>query len=179
MIKHHLLAKIYHDLGKQTTNFSLQHSWLDGADKHFTKRRTFLDLDPAADDWFIQSCNHRQILLNEIIVDFDRPIPRETALQDPEIAELLRELIDDEWRFVVYHTGSKGVHVHIYNDRLSTMQRQERETFRLTFLQNFNLTGVDLQLKSDNVMIALEHVPHWKTGQMKTVLFNHGVRAWM
>lgn len=178
MLKNRLLATIYHELGRQATNFSLQHSRREGEDVMWTKRRTFLELDPERDDWFIQACNHRQILQNEIIVDFDRPIPAETALEDPEVARVIAELQEDAWPFVVYHNGSKGVHIHIYVESLATISRNEREAFRRDFLAHFALTKVDPQLASDAVMISLELTPHWKSGCEKRILLNCGVDAW-
>lgn len=179
MPKEHILCKLYHEIGKQSTNFALQHSHKEGEETIWTKRKTFLEIDPATDQWFIEHCNHRQILKNEIIFDFDRPIDQENALQDADIRQLITDLEADQWRFCVYHSGSKGVHLHIYFDGLIVLSPQKRERFRQGLLKHYTqFVGVDLQKASDACMIALEHTPHWKTGRVKTLLYNRGVDAW-
>jgi hypothetical protein len=130
--KNHILSKLYYEIGLQNTNFAIQHSHKEEEETIWTKRKTFLELDPIKDAQFIESANHRQILKNEIIFDFDRIIPKETALEDPDIKKLIFELQQDEFRFVIYHTGSKGIHVHIYFDALILSDKFSREDFSLS-----------------------------------------------
>lgn len=177
--KNHILAKLYYDIGKQATNFDLQHSHKQGEETIWTKRKSFLAINPIIDKYFIDNCNHRQILKNEIIFDFDRIIPKETALEDYDIKKLKEELLEDNYRFVIYHTGSKGIHLHIYWDGLILLTKNDREEFRKTLFRRYKwFSGVDLQKASDSSMIALEHTPHWKTGITKTMLYNNGVLSW-
>lgn len=174
-----ILARLYYDLGKQATDYALQHSRKEGEDVIWTKRKAFLDLDPEKDRWFIQHCNHRQILQNEVIFDFDRVITKEDTLVDTDVHKLIAELHTDGWRYVVYHTGSKGVHVHIYFDGLILLSRQQREAFRTGLLKRYSwFANVDYQKTSDKTMIALEHTPHWRTGTKKTMIYNDGVESW-
>lgn len=181
MDKNALLATLYYQLGKQATNFALQHSHKEGEETIWTKRHTFLELceDPTKYEWFIQHCNHRQILQNEIILDFDRTI--DNTLEDEDIKEIVRILKQDHWRFCVYHTGSRGVHIHIFNEHLILKKSIDREKYRTAFinvLQERLAKGLDLQKASDKTMIALENTPHWKTGIKKTIILNHGVEEW-
>lgn len=179
--KEHILGKLYYEIGKQATDFALQHSHKEGEETIWTKRRTFLEIsqDPEANKWFIQHCNHRQILKNEIILDFDRPINREAVMQDYDVQRVAARLQEDEWRFIVYHTGSKGVHIHVYNNWLIPCTKERREDFRTAFLKNYfgstgiQLLDIDFQKASDKTMIALEHVPHWKTGIEKVVVYQY------
>jgi hypothetical protein len=180
--KAHILSKLYHELGKQGTDFALQHSRKENDEVIWTKRRTFLTLDPAADQWFIQHCNHRQILRNEIILDFDRPISPENVLADYDVKRIAQQLREDKFRFVVYHSGSKGVHIHLYNDWLLLSTKENRESFRRDFILSCTklfAVGLDLQKASDATMIALEHTPHWRTGTRKQLLLNMQVDTWM
>lgn len=170
-----LFSRLYYQIGKQLTNFALQHSRREGEQVVWTKRKTFLALDPDKDNWFINNANHRQILLNEIILDFDRPIKKEEALYDKDIRDLVAKLKSEDWRFIVYHTGSKGLHIHIFWTPLSTLSRQDRESFRQSMIKDYSwFSGLDLQKSSDQCMIALEHTPHWKTGIPKTPLLCSG-----
>lgn len=182
MLKNHLLAKLYYDVGKQSTDLDLQHSHRqEDGEVSWTKRRSFLTLNPSADQWFIERCNHRQILKNEIILDFDRPIPPDKLLEDYDVKRIIAKLIEDDYRFSVFHSGSKGVHIHIFNDWLIPSLRAEREQFRtqlIKYYQRLFVVGLDLQKASDSCMIALEHTPHWKTGNTKTLIYNHNVTAW-
>lgn len=176
----HVMAKLYYELGKQMTNLSFQHSHKEGEEVRWTKRKTFLELEPQGKDkWFVQNANHRQILKNEIIFDFDRPIEQDKVLQDNDVKKLIVALKKEFWNICIYHSGSKGVHVHLYWLPLSSLNKQDRETFRLATLKHFEwFAGVDLQKASDSCMIAMEHVPHWKTGRTKTLIFSRGVDVW-
>lgn len=180
--KEHVLARLYYEIGKQGTNFALQHSRKEpDGEVRWTKRLTFLELDPDEHRWFIEHCNHRQILKNEIILDFDRHIPRETALEDFDVKRIIERLTAEDWRFVVYHNGSKGVHLHIYFDGLMLLSKEDRENFRTNMvdvLRRGLVIGIDKQKCYDNGMIALEHTPHWKSGIEKSTLLNHGVEQW-
>ena len=181
--KEHILAKLYYDIGKQATNFSLQHSHKQDEETIWTKRHTFLELseDPHKNTWMIQHCNHRQILKNEIILDFDRTIPKDRALDDYDVKRIIRQLTRDDFRFCVYHSGSKGVHIHIYWNPLAASSTRERVEFRELLIESYTkrfAVGLDKQLALDSAMIALEHVPHWKTGNRKTLVLNNGVEEW-
>lgn len=179
--KNALLARIYYQIGRQTTDFAVQHSRKEGDRVIWTTRHSFLSLEP--DSWIVEQCNHRQILQNEIILDFDRPIPVLTALEDPEIKTVLELLDHDDLRYCIYHTGSKGLHIHIYNNTLAQKNKAQREAFRQQYITEVfrstrNIQNIDLQKANDSTMIALEYVPHWKTGQPKILLLNHGVEEW-
>lgn len=176
-----LLSIIYYQIGRQSTNYNLQHSRItEEGDHTWTRRKTFLDIDPQHNRWFVENANHRQILKNEIILDFDRVIPIESVMVDKDIRRLLCELdLVNDVTYSVWHTGSKGVHVHIYLQALRAHSRRDRERLRRAFFDEFEwFSGVDKLKASDAHMIALEHTPHWRTGRMKTLVFNGGVREW-
>lgn len=174
-----ILGKLYYKIGKQTTNFAVQYSKREGEDVTWSKRQLFLDLDPNRDQWFIAQLSHRQILKNEIIFDFDRLITKEEALEDKDVKKLVARLERDKLKFCMYHTGSRGVHLHVYVDKIATMEKHEREEFRKEFLRTYDeFAGVDFQKTSDSCMIAMEFVPHWKTYVEKTMLFKNGDDLW-
>lgn len=173
-----ILGKLYYKIGKQTTNFAVQYSKRTGEDVIWSKRRQFLDLDPDRDQWFIAQISHRQILQNEIILDFDRVIPKSTALQEKDIQLLIQALdMERDFRYAMFHTGSRGIHVHIFYDQLATLDRKQREEKRKQLMKLFDWFGtLDYQKASDSCMIALEFVPHWKTHEEKLTI--HKKEVW-
>lgn len=173
------LAIIYYKIGKQATDYSVQHSHRNGEDVVWSKRQTFTALDPDKDKRFIDTINHRQILKNEIIIDIDKLVPASLIIDDEQVSEIIYKLTEDGWRFAVFHTGSKGVHIHVYNNNLITLNRKEREDYRVGFIKKFlGPMHIDMQKSSDACMIALENTPHWKTGNKKRLIYERGLDEW-
>jgi hypothetical protein len=54
---------------------------------------------------------------------------------------------------------------------LRLMSECNRTHIKERFLRGFE--GADLQKKSEHVMIALEHAPHWKSGIVKKIMFDN------
>ena len=67
-------------------------------------------------------------------------------------------------KYDCYSTGSRGYHIHLYIKDLLFMEKEERRTFRLNLITFF---GAERQKASDGSPIALEGVPHWKSGKIK------------
>jgi len=128
-------------------------------DMCWSKHRSVLELwhsDYGLD--FLSKVNHRQILCVEIILDYDF-----------ELKPLMKSIIKKELRkkgyeYKAYHTGSKGIHVHVIHKPLGLMSRYEREQKREEIIK---LCGAEMMKKSDKCMISMEKfAPHWKSGIM-------------
>ena len=149
-------ANIYGD-------FKVAHSYLDEKGiHHFSKHRSVLEC--LETDWgieFLKKANHRQILPIEIVLDLDE---NPTIEKFNEVCGLLDYSKDVYYGF---HTGSKGYHIHIFSYDLCN-ERNKRE-IRLGLINHYNADALKV---SDNVMIAMEFKPHWKTGNKKRLLKN-------
>lgn len=106
--------------------------------------------------------NNRQILPCEIVFDLDY---NPTLEQVNHICDKLDALDEN---YIAYFTGSKGYHIHIKDRMLALMDKHNKEKYRLKLMKACSNIGADLHKKSENVMIALEDAPHWKTGKLKT-----------
>lgn len=171
-----LLAKLFYSIGKQSTpDWELQQTTTNKEGvKVWHKRVAFLGGSVEA----LRACNHRGILHNEVVIDIDSVVP----LNDPFITELGTTLSRYGLPFCIWHTGSKGLHANIYNDKLVLLPRNERENKRREYIREVTMRIpkhmiIDEQKTSDKVMLALENVPHWKTGRRKTLVIDGGV--WM
>lgn len=127
-------------------------------------------------DW-ITRVNNRTTLYNEIILDYDRLILPAEVMSDLQVLSAITWCKKKKYKYAVYHTGSKGVHMHIYIDDLIGMNSHYRRDVRRRIISRFcgdigikpNFSG-DYQKASDNVPIALEFAPHWKTGKTKVLV---------
>lgn len=156
MSKRQWLDYLYYKEGKQNTNFWLCGTW---GDKNFTKWRTYLDCVATLDEvnhnekWedrkFFEDINQRQILPHEIVFDLE---------ESERINEVINEIKTYGWEYKVFHTGSRGYHIHVFFDEDFTVDEKEAI---------INKLGTDLQKCYKKTMIALENCPHWKTGKLK------------
>ena len=108
---------------------------------------------------FLETANHRQILIIEIILDYDFKLTLLSKLI------IKKELLKRGYDYVSFHTGSKGIHVHIFDKSLGTMSRYKREQVREGVI---TVCGAELMKKSDKCMISMPYTPHWKSGKMPT-----------
>lgn len=107
---------------------------------------------------FLDKVNHRQILPFEIVLDIDdNPSKKNLNLICDKLDSLL-------CKYIAFFTGSKGYHIHIKEKDLLFISPQQREKLRETMILYFKC---DIAKKSEKSMIALENVPHWKTGKLK------------
>lgn len=112
---------------------------------------------------FLEMVNHRQILPCEIVIDIDDP-----TINYMNICDVLEKR---DYDYECYQTGSRGHHIHIYIPTNKFNDKNHRECLRSILITK--LKG-DIHKKSDNVMIALENVPHWKTGNIKKMVRSYG-----
>lgn len=159
--KNEFLGNLYYKIGKQFTNFRLFYNFIDSeGNKKFSKWVYYLD----ATDEDIEKASHRTLLSNEIVLDFD-PEPNET-FEDltRKVKRVCYDLKKKKVVYDCYFTGSRGYHIHIFVKDMLLMDREERRDFRINLIKFF---GAELQKNSEGTAIAIEGVPHWKTGKIK------------
>jgi len=98
--------------------------------------------------FFLQKVNQRGLLPCEVVLDID---------EKEKIKPILEKLKLSSAKYYVYETGSKGYHVHIFFNR--DLDEKEKKAI-IKFFE------ADEQVVGDH-LIALENVPHWKSGKIK------------
>lgn len=112
---------------------------------------------------FLEKVNHRQILPNEIVIDIDDP--------NSNYITACNILDENKYNYKCYLSGSRGHHIHIKVVGMQLEPRWLKEKIREQIIKKLR---ADIQKKSDNTMIALENVPHWKTGNVKKLVKING-----
>ena len=154
-----LLDKIYYGIGKQEFNFFVAGTYKKNGEKLFTKWKKYLDavgiidFDATADEWkeqnYFEQINQRQILPTEVVLDIE---------EKKQIKPIVKKLEKWQWEYSIWATGSRGYHIHIIG--LRKLKEKEKEAI-------VKKLGTDIQKCSEKCLIALEGVPHWKTGNPK------------
>ena len=87
-------------------------------------------------------------------------------IEDPtQLKPIVNQIKEWEWKdWFVYSTGSRGFHISIFSK--DDLTEKEKEAIVKKF-------DTDIQKCSEKNLIALENVPHWKTGKLKE-LIDHG-----
>lgn len=145
------LDELHYNHDKQQGNLELAYAYKDkeGTPK-FSKWKKYLDVQ--ADDKFLEKANNRSILPNEVVLD----------IEDFEhVSEILGKLVDEFEFYSAYKTGSRGVHFHLFFNKDLTSDE------KLFIIKRY---GADEQKASERCLIALENVPHWKTGNLKELI---------
>ena len=111
---------------------------------------------------FLTKVNNRTSLPCEIFLDIDK----ENSLQRMHaICDALEYIYHFPYR--AYESGSSGHHIHILIKELALQPKWYREQLREFFIRKFDC---DVMKKSESAMLALEGVPHWRTGRIKKLL---------
>jgi len=158
--KNEILGLLYYKTGRQLTNFRIFHNYYIDNEKKFSKWVNYLD----ATEKDINKATHRTVLNNEIVLDFD---PEKGQTLKDVTKKVKKVCFDLKKKGVIYEcffTGSRGYHIHIFINDLLYMPKKERETYRKNIIRFF---GAEIQKGNDNSPIALEGVPHWKSGKSK------------
>lgn len=161
------LSELYYGLGYQSTNFALQSAWINKEEETcFSKRSTYLDLIDMP-----YGLNQRQMLKNEVILDMD-----DGSLQDYH--KFTIQLEKTGFKFYAYATKSgRSRHISLYYNRMFLhLKRRDRQEMRYHFQESY---GCDTQLSSESHMIQLEYTPHFKTNEIKKLIYcNKGINNW-
>lgn len=110
---------------------------------------------------FLTKVNCRQILPCEIVLDMDNDF------SDNKLKEICDGIEKYGFPYKAYFTGSKGFHIHIFDDDLAKYSEQSRQKIRHFLISKF---GCDTMKASEKTMIALEDVPHFNTGNIKKIV---------
>jgi len=155
MNKKERLDYLFYKIGQQKYDFYLCGLFKVNGEIKATRWKKYSELcfhlNPW-EDYLLDNINQRQILPNEVVLD----------LEDKErIDEIIKTLKEKKSLFYAYATGSKGYHVHIF------FKKELTEKQKLKIIQYY---GADTQKASSKTMIALEFVPHWKSGKIKGLI---------
>lgn len=143
------LDTLHYNHDKQQGNLELAYSYMDKeGNPKFSKWKKYLDCD----DKFVARANNRSILPNELVLDIEQP---------ERFSEVLENVKSDFEFYSAYKTGSKGYHIHLFFD--SKLSSDEKRSIISEY-------RTDEQKGSDRCLIAIENVPHWKTGNLKTLI---------
>jgi len=107
--------------------------------------------------------NHRSILKNEIVIEFDDK-NKESNLQNAlEVAKRLRA---DGFKIAMWFSGNKSTHLHTFVDM---GQCSNPRLMKNIFIRHYSegLPVPDLQLCADNHLIRAECGVHERTGEKK------------
>ena len=74
------------------------------------------------------------------------------------ITKIIKKLKNLDVPFYIYFTGSRGYHIHIFFKKELITEEKTK------IIKSFR---ADPQKDGERTMIALENVPHWKTGKLK------------
>jgi len=115
---------------------------------------------------FLRKVTHRTILDIEIMFDIDAdPFgssdKKKIAAYSTKYCKLLKR---KGYFFEVYFSGSKSYHISLIFPEFRNYSKHTVETIRRKILER---VGADINKISSRTMIALEGVPHWKTGVVK------------
>ena len=157
--------KYLQELCNKYGDFAVAMSFMKDDEVIWSKHRSVLELWHS--DWglgFLERVNHRQILPVEIILDKDS---KNNLLWLEDTCVSLNE---EGRRFKAYSTGSRGHHIHIFDIALGMLNRNERQEKRLEIIGRYD---AESQKASDGCMIAIENVPHWKSGKLKELVMEN------
>jgi len=117
---------------------------------------------------FLNKITHRRVLDIEVMLDIDSTPQNSEKVEDIKqyAKEILFNLRNLGYSFIPYYSGSKSIHVSFLFPELRNVSKRIREDFKKEFILKFS---GDIAKSSNRNMIALEGVPHWKTGVNKEV----------
>jgi len=119
--------------------------------------------------------NLREILNDEVVIEFDSPKKKEEMTQEEQeefkeivflgISATAINLAKAGYEFEYWEHGGKSPHLHIKDLPIAHLEADKRHLFKKIFIKkyvpeeyqkyvDFSLTGVHL--------IAIEYAPHWK-----------------
>jgi len=114
--------------------------------------------------------NHRSILSNEVVIEFDD----NDANKNREYAdEVARRLKLDNISFSKWFSGNKSVHIHFFID---VGQARNISLLKNTIMRYYtkDLPLPDLRLSTPNHLVRAEYGKHEKTGNIKSFISCNG-----
>lgn len=149
-----------------TPDGNLQVCQLDKASGRASKWRSWWEVRESP--YWLARINQRLIGLPEIVFDLD-PLKGEAETSFKErIHETIESLKTDGLEELgVFTTGSRGVHIHGMIQGLQFRNRTQVTKIKAFLLNKYH---ADPSKATTRSMIALEGVPHWKTGKPKRLI---------
>lgn len=102
--------------------------------------------------------NLRQIFPNEILLDLE---------EVSQLENVKKKLDEMKMNYLVYKTGSRGYHIHLFFNNIAFLSKERRNEIRKIFIKMF---GADETKASENTLIAIEGRPHFKTMNEKILI---------
>ena len=163
MDKIEYLDRLYYQFGRQITDFEMQILSLDSA----SKRKPYSEIGFKKDMWWLEKVNNRTILLNEIVLDIDPDKGETTEDFENRILKTIEEIKMYNFDYWGIFNSNRGVHIHLFQNRLMNLSPDERKKTRESLISRFK---ADMNKTSEKSNIALELTPHWKSGKIKEYL---------
>jgi hypothetical protein len=153
---------LYYGIGKQSP-LQLCYTCTDAdGEKRFGKWLDFEFVQQYPE--YLKIANNRTIFPHELVIDID---PGKVDLR-MRLYRTIRRLDWCDATYAVWHTGSRGYHIHMLFPELECMYDRERTRLKRRLLVAL---GGEWGKCSPRCMTALENRPHWKTGRMKTLVY--------
>lgn len=110
--------------------------------------------------------NHRSVLFNEVVIEFDEPSPR---LNKDLALQVSNKLSDYSIPYSLWFSGGKSCHLHCF---IKTREASSLSLLKKSFIKFFTQDtefSADLQL-TGNHLIRAEYGVHEKSGETKTLI---------
>jgi len=157
------LKKHYERVGTFHTRYNLfgRHRWIPYNSKVYKEFYEGKRLFPG----------HREVLRDEVVLDFDTPIRKD---RDECIYNLNERLLTNNVAFSLWKTGGKGVHYHILFEELGEMSAGNRSLMKHLLIRHYcwgliDKARIDFQLCGKH-LVRSEGGKHEKTVDSKTLL---------
>ena len=110
--------------------------------------------------------NHRNILRNEVVIEFDENAPKKNKHYASVVASRLKK---DGLKYITWKSGNKSIHLHLFIDIKDV---KNLPLLKKVIMRHYcdNLIKPDLRLASDNHMIRAEFGIHEKTQKKKSLI---------
>jgi hypothetical protein len=111
--------------------------------------------------------NHRSILLNEIIIEYDKNDKEENIKVTNQVCKRLDK---DGIKYALWDSGNRSLHIHIF---LNLREATNIPLLKKTFIRyyTYELEQPDLQLCSGNHLIRCEYGINEKSGKCKSPIY--------
>lgn len=111
--------------------------------------------------------NHRSILKNEIVIEFDEKEETENATRARKVEKKLEE---DKIPYSKWKSGNKSIHLHVI---INPKENEDVTLLKKIFMKHYTEgIGVpDLQLAIKGHLIRAEYGVHEKTGRKKQLIY--------
>ena len=130
-----------------------------------SKWHTYMDVQDKPH--LIKKVSQRELLRNEIVIDYDD----KTEGNIKRYYDIIGQLNKNGYKlFAFMAKGGRAKHIHIFDDSLLIMNDTNKKKMREYIINKY---GGDTSLKIDKHMIPIEFTKHWKTGFKKELIYSN------